>query len=97
VIVVNDGSTDGTADLVCPIEGVRVIRRPRDEGKGAAVRDGIAATTDRSSSSRTPTSNVTRRTSRSLEPVLQDRANVVYGTTGQGRGALIRFRIRGWF
>jgi glycosyltransferase involved in cell wall biosynthesis len=44
VIVVDDGSTDGTADRAA-VEGVRLIRRPRNAGKGAAVRDGIAATT----------------------------------------------------
>jgi glycosyltransferase involved in cell wall biosynthesis len=45
VIVVDDGSTDGTGDLASAVEGVQVIRRPRNAGKGAAVRDGIAATT----------------------------------------------------
>jgi glycosyltransferase involved in cell wall biosynthesis len=45
VIVVDDGSTDGTGDLASGVEGVQVIRRPRNAGKGAAVRDGIAATT----------------------------------------------------
>jgi glycosyltransferase involved in cell wall biosynthesis len=46
VIVVDDGSTDGTADLAdrAGIEGVRVIRQPVNRGKGAAVRTGIAQT-----------------------------------------------------
>ncbi len=44
VIVVDDGSTDGTADLVesLRLPGVRVIRRPNG-GKPAALNTGIAA------------------------------------------------------
>ncbi|MFV0523890.1 MAG: glycosyltransferase [Acidimicrobiales bacterium] len=47
LIVSDDGSRDGTADLVeaLAVDGVRVIRGPRNEGKGAAVRRGVAATT----------------------------------------------------
>jgi glycosyltransferase involved in cell wall biosynthesis len=44
VIVVDDGSTDGTPDLVAAVDDVRLIRRSQNAGKGAAVRDGIAAT-----------------------------------------------------
>jgi glycosyltransferase involved in cell wall biosynthesis len=49
IVVVDDGSTDGTADL---LESLRrevpvltVLRHERNRGKGAAVRDGIRATT----------------------------------------------------
>jgi glycosyltransferase involved in cell wall biosynthesis len=45
VIVVDDGSTDGTPDLVAARDDVQLILRPENAGKGAAVRDGIAATT----------------------------------------------------
>jgi glycosyltransferase involved in cell wall biosynthesis len=40
VIVVDDGSTDGTGDLAAGHDGVLVIRQP-NRGKGAAIRAGI--------------------------------------------------------
>ena len=45
LIVVDDGSTDGTRDILAEIEqnGARVIYREKNEGKGAALCDGFAA------------------------------------------------------
>lgn len=42
IIVVDDGSEDGTAGAA-EASGVRVIRLPRNEGKGSAMRAGAAA------------------------------------------------------
>ena len=48
IIVVDDGSKDGTRDLLPSLDGhdgVRVILHETNQGKGAAVRTGIAAAT----------------------------------------------------
>ena len=45
LIVVDDTSTDGTADIAARVPGVHLVRMERNGGKGRAVRAGIAAAT----------------------------------------------------
>ena len=45
VIVIDDGSRDRTADIVASLAGVTLIRMPKNGGKGAAVRAGLARAT----------------------------------------------------
>ena len=64
VIVVDDGSTDGTDKVLAAIEDstVRVITHERNQGKGAAIRTGLGRPRATSCSSRTPTSSTTPTT-----------------------------------
>ena len=43
IVVVDDASTDGTAEIVEPLVGpdLRLVRQPRNQGKGAAIRRGL--------------------------------------------------------
>jgi glycosyltransferase involved in cell wall biosynthesis len=42
IVVVDDCSQDGTADLVAGLDGVELLRHERNLGKGAALRTGFA-------------------------------------------------------
>jgi glycosyltransferase involved in cell wall biosynthesis len=42
IIVVDDGSSDGTAELLTAVENVEIIRHDENRGKGAALRTGFA-------------------------------------------------------
>lgn len=41
IVVINDGSSDNTADIVSKIEGVRLINHRKNKGYGAALKTGI--------------------------------------------------------
>ena len=43
VIVVDDGSTDGTGERIKDIPGIRIIRHDANRGKGAAIKTGFGA------------------------------------------------------
>ena len=83
LIVVDDGSRDGTADLAGSVEDerVRLIRQPLNRGKGAALRTGFAV-------AQAPFVAVhdadleydPADISRLLAPLRDDRADVVYGS-----------------
>jgi glycosyltransferase involved in cell wall biosynthesis len=49
ILVVDDASTDGTAERVEALSGpdLRLLRHPRNRGKGAAIRTGVLAATGR--------------------------------------------------
>ena len=91
VIVVDDGSTDGTADA---LRGVladridRVIFHPENRGKGAAVRSGIAAATgDLVLIQDADLEYDPADYPRLVQPILENGADVVYGSRFTGSDA----------
>jgi glycosyltransferase involved in cell wall biosynthesis len=83
VIVVDDGSTDGTRDLLAGYHdpAVRVILQPRNMGKGAALRTGFReATADFVVVQDADLEYDPAEYSELLEPMIDGRADVVYGS-----------------
>jgi glycosyltransferase involved in cell wall biosynthesis len=89
LICVDDASTDGSATILAALlqEGVidRVITHPRNRGKGAAVRTGIAeATGDVIVVQDADLEYDPAELPRLLEPIADGRADAVYGSRFQG-------------
>jgi len=85
IVVIDDGSGDGTRDLLQQIAsrtpGLRLILQPRNLGKGAAVRAGIqAATGDLILIQDADLEYDPRDYPTLLAPILDGRAEVVYGS-----------------
>lgn len=93
IIIVDDGSRDGTRDILREIadENVRVILQERNQGKGAALRRGIAeATGDVVLIQDADLEYDPAEYPRLLQPIIEDKADVVYGSrfTGESHRVL---------
>jgi glycosyltransferase involved in cell wall biosynthesis len=86
VVVVDDGSTDGTREILRAVAAehprrIRYLEHPRNMGKGAALRTGIAACTgDLVVFHDADLEYDPRDFARMVRPIVEDGADVVYGS-----------------
>jgi len=103
VIVVDDGSTDDTTEIVRDTPGITVIRHSRNLGKGAAVRTGIdSATGDiiviQDADGEYPPKDIPALTN----PIIGGKAEVIYGSRflgtikGMSKSHLIGNKVLTW-
>jgi glycosyltransferase involved in cell wall biosynthesis len=94
VVIVDDASTDGTAEILGDIHDERVVklRHPANRGKGAAIRTAVgAATGDFMVPLDADLEYQPEEIPKLLEPVLSGEAEVVYGSRGFGSHAAYSF------
>jgi dolichol-phosphate hexosyltransferase len=94
VVVVDDASTDGTAEILRHLDDARLVklRHPVNRGKGAAIRTAAsAATGDFMVPLDADLEYLPEEIPRLLEPVLAGEAEVVYGSRGFGSHASYSF------
>jgi len=89
IVVVDDGSTDGTRDILREEEtrgDLRVVYHPQNRGKGAAIRTGLQhATGDVILIQDADLEYDPRDYPRLLQPILEGHAEVVYGSRFLGK------------
>lgn len=86
IIVIDDGSTDGTRDILRDIDGIKYIFHDKNQGKGGALKTGFQATEgDIILIQDADLEYDPYEYNRLIAPIVSNRADVVYGSRFIGR------------
>jgi glycosyltransferase involved in cell wall biosynthesis len=85
IIIVDDGSTDGTADILKNMKGAKIISLGKNMGKGAAIKKGFEASTGDFVIIQDADLEYTPSDYPALfAPIVERKADVVFGTRFRG-------------
>lgn len=90
ILVVDDGSTDGTGDKASVISGVRVITHTRNKGYGAALKTGISAATTEWVMTYDSDSQHTPENLAAVLPAMKENVDLIIGKREGYNGPFIR-------
>jgi glycosyltransferase involved in cell wall biosynthesis len=100
ILLIDDGSTDGTRALLRSLEGesdLRIFYHPKNCGKGAALRTGfLQAQGDIVLVQDADLEYDPRDYPRLIEPIVQNQADVVYGSRFLAGATCLRFSWHEW-
>ena len=81
ILVINDGSTDKTNQILSKIRGIKIITHNKNKGKGSAVRTGLKkATGDMLIIQDADLEYNPKDFKKLIDPILKGKSEVVYGT-----------------
>jgi glycosyltransferase involved in cell wall biosynthesis len=89
IIVVDDGSTDGTRELLTELAGedIKIVLQPKNLGKGAALREGFRHATGSIVIVQDADLEYNpAEFARLIQPIVENRADVVFGSRFIGEG-----------
>nr|QBM01222.1 UDP-N-acetylglucosamine--dolichyl-phosphate N-acetylglucosaminyltransferase [uncultured archaeon] len=91
IIVVDDGSNDGSFEIIKKIKGIEILRHATNQGKGAAIKTALKYSTGDIFIVQDADLELNpQEISKIIKPILENKAEVVYGSRNPDIGKIDR-------